>query len=70
MPQIPSPGTDIITTVRSNQPVKNGTIICGVDKEGNIQKIDPNAGKNHISNSGWVEGVFTTRWDDTNFYTS
>ena len=63
-------GTDIFTVVKSNQPIKNGSVIAGVDKQGTIQEINPDSGKNHVPQSGAMENKYTNRWDDPTYYTA
>lgn len=63
-------GLDVITTVISNKPVNNGDVVVGVDKLGNIQILAVNSGHNHLSASGAVENVLSTRFDDPTYYSN
>ncbi len=61
-------GIDIISVIRSDKPIFNGSMVCGVDRTGNIQVIHPD--KNRVFSSGAVENKLTTRFDDPTYYTA
>lgn len=59
---MPIIGTDVIRQIITTKPIRNGSAVCGVDKQGNIQVIAPIL--NHAPVPSGVEAKWTERFID------
>jgi len=60
--------TDVMVKAIDANSQYEGSVIAGVDKMGNIEKINPTI--NVVTDSGVVVGLLDDRMDDINYYTA